>query len=55
MRAMQSTFAIINNNNLITNQSNTLNTFKLARLTNLTLRYEVIYKNLLRDLRKFYI
>ncbi|TNV86489.1 hypothetical protein FGO68_gene16829 [Halteria grandinella] len=31
------------------------NPFKLSRLSNLTLRYEVIYKNLLRDLRKFYI
>ena len=29
--------------------------FKLTKLQNLNLRYEVIYKNLLRDLRKFYI
>jgi hypothetical protein len=29
--------------------------FKLHTLSNKTLRYEVIYKNLLRDLRKFYL
>jgi len=29
--------------------------FKLHSLSNKTLRYEVIYKNLLRDLRKFYL
>lgn len=29
--------------------------FKLYSLKNIHLRYEVIYKNLLRDLRKFYI
>ena len=29
--------------------------FKLFALKNIHLRYEVIYKNLLRDLRKFYI
>jgi hypothetical protein len=29
--------------------------FKLHALQNKTLRYEVIYKNLLRDLRKFYL
>ena len=29
--------------------------FKLHALTNKTLRYEVIYKNLLRDLRKYYL
>jgi hypothetical protein len=29
--------------------------FKLDHLDNKTLRYEVIYKNLLRDMRKFYI
>lgn len=29
--------------------------FKLDTLENKTLRYEVIYKNLLRDMRKFYI
>jgi hypothetical protein len=28
--------------------------FKLINLMNSSLRYEVIYKNLLRDLRKFY-
>lgn len=28
--------------------------FKLAALNELPLRYEVIYKNILRDLRKFY-
>ena len=32
-----------------------MNPFKLTRLSNLSLRYEVIYKNLLRDLRKFFI
>lgn len=29
--------------------------FKLTKLQNIGLRYEVIYKNLLRDLRKFYV
>ena len=29
--------------------------FKLNSLMNTSLRYEVIYKNLLRDLRKFYL
>lgn len=29
--------------------------FKLTSLQNPNLRYEVIYKNLLRDLRKFFI
>lgn len=29
--------------------------FKLDNLDNKNLRYEVIYKNLLRDMRKFYL
>lgn len=29
--------------------------FKLNELSNKSLRYEVIYKNLLRDMRKFYL
>jgi hypothetical protein len=29
--------------------------FKLKKLSNKDLRYEVIYKNLLRDMRKFYL
>lgn len=29
--------------------------FKLHSLSNKNLRYEVIYKNLLRDLRKYYL
>jgi len=41
-------------------QNQTLNeyksySFKLLKLNNMSLRYEVIYKNLLRDIRKFYI
>jgi len=28
--------------------------FKLKKLNNVNLRYEVIFKNLLRDFRKFY-
>jgi hypothetical protein len=28
--------------------------FKLTKLRSITIRYEVIYKNLLRDLRKYY-
>ena len=29
--------------------------FKLTQLNSITIRYEVIYKNLLRDLRKYFI
>ena len=28
--------------------------FKLYKLTNVKLRYDVVYKNLLRDFRRFY-